>query len=102
MELIKFIAEEFLHIEPKAYLFVLSLWFQENRTAPEMEGSGLPPKLACRIETTIPSSVLPGAALNLPHENGKDLTVGIGNTPAFFTGKQSMIPASPDKMLTKT
>ena len=102
MELLKFTAEAFLHIEPKAYLLALSLWFQESRTAPEMESSGLPPKLACRIETTIPSSVLPGAALNLPHESGKDLTVGIGDTPAFFTGKQSMMPASPDGMLIKT
>lgn len=59
MELLKFIAEEFLHIEPKAYLFAVSLGFQECRTAPEMESSGLAPELACRMETSIPSPALP-------------------------------------------
>lgn len=102
MELLKFIAEEFLHIEPKAYLFALSLVFQECCSAPEMEGSGMPPRLACRIETSIPSPALPQETLSPPHEGGKDLTVGVGNIPAFFMGKQSMVPASPDRMLTKT
>lgn len=40
MELPKFIAREFLHIEPKADLFALVLGFQECRIAPEMGRSG--------------------------------------------------------------
>lgn len=41
------------------------------------------------METSIPSLALPGAALDLPQEGGKDLTAGMGNMPALFTGKQS-------------
>ena len=67
-----------------------------------MERSGMPPKLAWGIETSIPPPALPQKALSLPHEGGEDLTVGIGNTPAFSMGKQSMVSASPDRMLTKT
>lgn len=51
MELLKFIAGEFLHIEPKAYLFLhLVLDFWECRTAPEMERTGLALEVACRSE----------------------------------------------------
>lgn len=47
MELLKFIAEEFLHIESKAFFFLLPLVldFCECRSAPEMERPWLPLKL---------------------------------------------------------
>ena len=41
------------------------------------------------VGTSIPSSVFPREALELPHEGGKDLTAGMENKPAFFIGKQS-------------
>lgn len=55
MELLKFIAGEFLHIESKAFFFLLHLVldFCECRSTPEMERPWLPPKLAggkvCRM-----------------------------------------------------
>lgn len=47
MELLKFIAGEFLHIESKAFFFLLHLVldFCEGCSAPEMERPRLPPKL---------------------------------------------------------
>lgn len=101
MELLKFSAEEFLHIEPKAYLFALfslSGVLQCTRVGEIWDAS----KAGLQDRNLHPVPALPQEALSLPHEGGKDLTVGVGNTPAFFMGKQSTVPASPDRMLTKT
>lgn len=63
MELLKFIAGEFLHIEPKAYFLHSVLGFQGCHTAPEMERSGLVPKLVCRIRNLHPITNPPMGSL---------------------------------------
>lgn len=90
MELLKFIAGEFLHIEPKACLFAPQPWvFRSAAMHQRRSGLGWLQSWPVGVGTSIPSSVFPREALELPHEGGKDLTAGMENKPAFFIGKQS-------------